>query len=71
MLLIVGAGGFKLGHDAGYRAGWAEGRAALSAETRKRLDDANAKAAEMEARARACLLDPSCRLSDDGWRIDR
>lgn len=73
-LVIAGAGGvagFKIGRTAGHAAGWSEGRAALSAETLKRLDDTNAKASEMDARARACLDDPACRLSDDGWRIDR
>ncbi|WP_374307856.1 hypothetical protein [Methylocella sp.] len=74
VLAIASAGGFagfKIGHAAGYRAGWSEGRAALASDTLKHLDDTNAAAAEMDARARACLDDPACRMRDDGWRIDK
>lgn len=63
--------GNKVGAPFHYRAGWNEGREALSIETTKALQEKNDAAADADRELQPCLRDPECLRSDDGWRIDR
>lgn len=75
LALAIAAGGFwggyKVGRPIGYRAGWDEGREALSIETTMALQEKNNAAADADRELQPCLRDPECLRADDGWRIDR
>lgn len=63
--------GYASGHALGYSSGWDKGREALAVETQKNLQGINDEASRAQSRIDMCLTDTTCRLSDDGWRIDR
>ena len=67
VLAVVGAGllVLKVENDA-YRRGEAACAAQAAAADRERTDAAN----RADDDARRCLLDPDCRLRDDGFRRD-
>jgi hypothetical protein len=68
---VTGWLGFQLGGWREYRRGWDEGREALAAETKLVFEEKNDGAARADRSMCLCLADPTCRLSDDGWRIDK
>jgi hypothetical protein len=68
---LAGWIGFQLGGWREYRRGWDEGRENLTAQTKLILEEKNDEAARADRAMRLCLVDPACRLSDDGWRIDK
>lgn len=68
---VVGWLGFQLGGWREYGRGWDEGREALATDTKRSLEEKNDEAARADRAIRLCLSDPACRVSDDGWRIDK